>query len=227
LTTAVRAAGRLLEALLVTLLPADCFLCDEPLLWRQEGNVCPPCWERLPWTPGFRPSHGRLITLLWAADYEGAIRRLVHGLKFSDMDYLAPALGRGLAGRLGRIIAAQRPDLIVPVPLHFRRRYRRGYNQAELLGRAIARFTGLPLDPRALRRRRAGRRQLGLSRRERLRSLAGCFRAAPGRVRDRTILLVDDVVTTGATLEACARALHDAGARRVVGCVLARTPKNA
>ncbi len=74
-------------------------------------------------------------------------------------------------------------------------------------------------------RRRAGRRQLGLSRRERLASLAGCYAARASRVRGRTILLVDDVVTTGATLEACARALLRAGASGVIGCAFARTAK--
>jgi ComF family protein len=208
------------------LLPADCLLCEQPLPWRQEGGVCTPCWDRLPWAPGYRPGRGPLSAVLWAADYEGPIRRLVHGLKFADMDFLAPALGRGMARRLGPIVYAYRADLVVPVPLHFWRRFRRGYNQAELLARVIARRAGLPVDTRTLLRRRAGRRQLGLTRRERRRSLAGCFAARSGRARGRTILLVDDVVTTGATLEACARTLLDAGASRVIGCVLARTPKN-
>ena len=208
-----------------TFLPADCILCEQALPLRQDGGVCPPCWDRLPWAPGFRPRRGPLGALLWAADYEGPIRRLVHGLKFSDMDFLAPALGRGMARRLGSIIYAQRVDLVVPVPLHFWRRFQRGYNQAELLARSLGRRAGLPVDTRTLLRRRAGRRQLGLTRRERRRSLAGCFAARPERARGRTILLVDDVVTTGATLEACARALLDAGARGVVGCVLARTRK--
>jgi ComF family protein len=132
-----------------------------------------------------------------------------------------------MAGRLGPIAFAHRADLIVPVPLHIWRRLRRGYNQAELLAREIVRLTGLPLDTRVLRRHRAGRRQLGLSRRERRRSLAGCFAAEQARARGRTILLIDDVVTTGATLETCARVLLDAGALGVVGCVLARTPKQA
>jgi ComF family protein len=226
LTTTTRAASRLAEAFFAALLPADCILCRKALPWRQEGGVCLPCWERLPWTPGYRPRRGVLDALLWATDYEGPIRSLIHGLKFSDMDYLAQPLGRGMAGRLGPIVSCLRADLVVPVPLHLWRRLRRGYNQAELLARVIARCCGLHLDTRALRRRRAGRRQLGLSRRERRRSLAGCFSAAPSRARGRTILLVDDVVTTGATLESCARALLDAGARGVVGCVLARTPKN-
>ena len=225
--TATRAAGRLVEALLAALLPADCLLCREALPWRQEGGVCLPCWERLSWTPGCRTGRGPLRAILWAAEYQGPIRNLVHGLKFADMDYLARPLGRHMAGRLGPIAFAHRADLIVPVPLHIWRRLRRGYNQAELLAREISGFSGLPLDARVLRRRRAGRRQLGLSRRERRRSLAGCFAAEQARARGRTILLIDDVVTTGATLETCARVLLDAGALGVVGCVLARTPKPA
>jgi ComF family protein len=220
-----RAAARLVEALVPALFPADCLVCGRALPFRQEGGVCPGCWERLPWVPGYRPRRGPLQALMWAADYEGAIRRLVHGLKFADMDGLGRPLGARMAARLAPLILAERVDLVVPVPLHFWRGYRRGYNQAERLARALARRVPLPLDTGALRRRRAGRRQLGLSRRERLRSLAGCFLARPARTRGRIILLVDDVVTTGATLEACARALLAAGARRVVGCVLARTPR--
>ena len=91
-----RAAGRLVEALLPALFPADCFVCERALPFRQEGGVCPSCWESLPWLPGSRPRRGPLQALLWAAEYEGAIRRLVHGLKFADMDYLAAALGRGM-----------------------------------------------------------------------------------------------------------------------------------
>ena len=222
----MRAGARLLEALVPAMFPADCLVCERALSFRQEGGVCLSCWDGLPWLPGYGRRRGPLQALLWAADYEGTIRQLVHGLKFAGMDYLGPALGRRMVFRLAPLIFAERPDLVVPVPLHLWRRYRRGYNQAEGLARAIARRTLLPLDAAALRRRRAGRRQLGLSRRERLRALAGCFVARPGHARDRTILVVDDVVTTGATLEACARALLAAGARRVIGCVLARTPRS-
>lgn len=221
-----RAAGRLLETLLAAIVPADCLLCARELPWRQEGGVCLPCWRTLPWTPGYRPGGGPLQAVVWAADYEGAVRRLVHGLKFEDMDYLAPPLGREVATRLAPVLRVLQPDLVVAVPLHWWRRYRRGFNQAGLLASSIARHRGLPVGRGILKRPRAGRRQLGLSRRERLRSLAGCYAARGGRLQGRTVLLVDDVTTTGATLEACARELLRAGAARVVGCALARTPKN-
>jgi len=220
-----RAASRLAAALLPALFPADCVLCGGALPLRHEGGVCVSCWSALPWRPGGAPRRGPLRAVVWSADYEGAIRSLVHELKFADRDELAPPLGRAMAARLGPLIRPHGPDLVVPVPLHFWRRYRRGYNQAERLARPLARALRLPLDRRALLRPRPGRRQLGLSRRDRLRSLSECFRARGARVRGRVILLVDDVVTTGATLEGCARALLGAGARRVIGCVLARTPR--
>ena len=221
------AARRLLEALLAATFPADCCLCTRALPWRQEGGVCLACWRKLPWTPGLRPGRGPLHAVIWAADYEGAVKRLVRGLKFEDMDYLAGPLGREAAARLAPVLRGLDPDLVVAVPLHWWRRYRRGFNQAALLAASIARHHGLPIEARLLRRRRAGRRQLGLSRRERLRSLAGCYAARGARLKGRTVLLVDDVTTTGATLEACARELLRAGAARVVGCVLARTARNA
>jgi len=187
---------------------------------------------------------GAVRAIVWAADYEGPVRRLVHALKFEGIDYLGRHLGAEAALRLAFCLrpAADeaagggpfpRPDLIVPVPLHWWRRYTRGYNQALLLAEGLSRRSGLPLARRALVRRRAGRRQMGLTRRERLRALEGCYAArrppwsprpgSPAELTGRTVLLVDDVMTTGATLEACARALRGAGAREVVACVLART----
>jgi ComF family protein len=243
-----RPARRLLEAALAALFPADCFLCRQPLPWRQKGSVCLPCWERLPWCPGLRPGSGSLRAILWAADYEGPFRRLIHGLKFEEMDYLGRHLGDGVAERLAPLLQAPpataplppqgadtgqlRPEVVIPVPLHWWRRYRRGYNQALLIARAIASRARLPIAEGRLVRRRPGRRQLGLSRRERFRSLTGCFfvrtsgrppeRQGEG-IAGRRILLVDDVVTTGATLEAGAQALARAGAASIVGCVVART----
>jgi ComF family protein len=228
-----RGARRVLEAALAAVLPADCWLCGGPLPWRQSGSVCVPCWRRLPWAPRLAARPGALSGVVTAASYEGPFRRLVHGLKFEGMDYLGAPLGQGMALRLGGMLDRLGPfDHVVPVPLHFTRRLRRGYNQAERLARPLAVALALPLATSVLRRLRAGPRQTALRRRERLRSLGGCFRArpltptdVPGRGGGPRVLLVDDVVTTGATLEACARALAAAGAADIVGCALARTPR--
>jgi ComF family protein len=227
-------AGRLAAAGLEALLPADCLLCARPLPWRQRGGVCPPCWDRVPWSPGVRFGQSGLRALLWAADYDGPVRRLIRHLKFDGLDFLGRPLGEEMARRLHPLLTAGalgRPDAVVPVPLHWWRRARRGFNQAALVGVACARTLGLPLLPGALSRRGGGR-QLGRTRRQRRSSLQDRFRsrsrpwpggrAAP--LAGRTILLVDDVVTTGATLEACAAALRDAGSGEVIGCAVARTP---
>jgi len=228
---AVVAAGRrLVEALRAELLPADCAVCGAPLPWRQTGSVCLPCWSVLPWTPGLRPGPEPLRAVVWGGDYREPLRRLIRGFKFEGMDYLGAALGAELALRLRPLLvgAVFSPgiDLVVPVPLHRWRRWRRGYNQAEILAEPLSRALALPLRIDVLLRIRAGRRQLGLSRRDRLRDLADCYAALPA-VRGRTVLVVDDVLTTGATLSACAVALRRAGAATVIGCVVARTPVGA
>lgn len=217
--------------------PADCLLCSGWLPWRQRGGVCLPCWEAIPWTPGLRLiSRGPLRGIVWASDHEGAARRLIHILKFEKMAPLAKPLAQETARRVQTLVDQALPhaDLVAPVPLHWSRRLRRGFNQAELLAHGVARALDLPFEPRLLRRPRAGRRQLGLGRRDRRTALQGAFRAArplrigPGfrigatSLQGRTVLLVDDVTTTGATLESCAAALCDAGAAAVIGLVVAR-----
>ncbi|MFQ5877281.1 MAG: ComF family protein [Acidobacteriota bacterium] len=224
---------RIGEALLAALFPADCLLCGRPLPWRQKGSVCLSCWHRLPWRAGMRRRPGPLDAVLWAADYDGAIRRLIRAFKFEGIDYLGRVLGEESASRVLPLLgsAVPRPDLVVPVPLHWWRRSRRGYDQALLLARALARRAGLPLAAGLLVRRRVGR-QLGLSRNARLAALRGAYLVRgtrPGRgtgvpVEGRNVLLVDDVVTTGATLQACALPLRRAGARTVAGFAVARTP---
>jgi ComF family protein len=227
------------HAILECLWPADCLLCGGWLPWRQRGGACPDCWDALPRAPGVRRFHrGPLLAVAWAGDYGGGLRRLVHALKFEKFDPLGAPLGAHAATQVRPLLAAAiargaipAPDLVVPVPLHWTRRWRRGFNQSLLLAQGLAAEMQLPLAAGFLVRRRRGRRQIGLRRRDRLVALTGVFsaRRAPrprlGRsgLAGRTILLVDDVTTTGATLEACAAALRRAGARAVVGCVVART----
>jgi ComF family protein len=146
------------------------------------------------------------------AVYDGKIRDLIHMFKYGGV--------RELAQPLGRMIIAGLPlgipfDAIVPMPMHWLRQWLRGYNQAELLARAVAHHTGLPLL-NALRRTRAVAPQAGLTRAQ---------RRQPQAVKGKQILLVDDVLTTGATARAAAAALKKAGAARVTVLALARADR--
>ena len=141
-------------------------------------------------------------------------------LKYEDRADLAPLLGRSMLRASESLRGAV--DLVVPVPLHPRRLADRGYNQAALLAAPVARSLGVGLAPQALARHRDTPRQASLDRERRIVNVAGVFTARErSRVRGARVLLVDDVRTTGVTLEGCAAALHDAGVSAVLALVLA------
>ncbi len=152
--------------------------------------------------------------------YQGKLRKLIHLFKYQGMRGLAEPLAEMLARALPR---DRQFDAVTAVPLHWRKRWQRGFNQAELLGSAIARRRGIPAR-RLLRRGTATRAQAGLSNAQRRENVVGAF-AARRRVNGLRILLIDDVMTTGATAGACARALKKAGARSVSLLTLARVDR--
>ncbi|MBI4279244.1 MAG: ComF family protein [Armatimonadetes bacterium] len=162
-------------------------------------------------------------TIRAVARYEGVAKEAVHALKFGRRRALAGPLGTLMGTVAFREWGARPPDLVVPVPLHPARERERSFNQAHLLAVEVAAVLGAPLAPAALRRVRATPQQTGLAGDARRENVAGAFEAEAGAVRGRRILLVDDVMTTGATLEASAEPLRRAGAREVCAVVMARS----
>ena len=154
--------------------------------------------------------------------YEDELRELIHLFKYGRVQTLAKPLGRLLASAVPR---EQSFDLIVPMPLHWRKRWRRGFNQASLLAREISRRTGTPVR-NALRRVKDTAAQAGLTNAKRRQNVSGAFRAKrSASLEGRRVLLIDDVLTTGATAASCARALRGAGARDVTLLTLARADR--
>lgn len=161
-----------------------------------------------------------LARLRAAVAYEGPLERAVHRFKYRGWRSLAPALARLMTARLA--VDGLPAQVVVAVPLHPNRERRRGYNQSELLAAELRRRFGLEAPPGRLERIRDTRPQVGLDRLDRAANVAGAFRWSGPRASGEPVLVVDDVITTGATLEAAAAALAAAGFGRITGIALAR-----
>jgi len=225
------------EALAQVFLPSRCRSCSAGLRWRSgHAGVCSHCWSSLrshsePLCPRCGAPCGggdclecREVPPPWDAaisfgPYEDTARELILLLKYGRHDELAEPLGERLAD-LHQATGWDKPEAVVPVPLPWTRRLRRGFNQAALLAAPVGRRLGAPVRP--LLRRAVTAPQVGRSRRQRLGAAAASF-SARGPAPE-SVLLVDDVVTTGATAGACCRALRAAGAQRIHVLTLARTP---
>jgi ComF family protein len=157
----------------------------------------------------------------------GVIQELLHRLKYAGATIIGEQLGRNIGGRIGELPEGFRGAVLVPVPLYRSRRRERGYNQSEAVARGIAAVTGLAVEAKLLVRVRPTRSQTGLRVDERRTNMAGAFslhRHAPSSLKGRTFILVDDVLTTGSTLESCAAVLRDHGASAVAAAVIAIAP---
>ena len=224
-------------------LPPLCPSCREPL--GAGVGLCAGCWSKLSQIE--KPYCARLgIPFLYdpgpgllsmeamanppayqraraAVRYDEVARSLVLAFKYADRLDLAPMMGAWMARAGSELLAGA--DALMPVPLHWRRLWARRFNQAAALAKAISQHSGVPVLPDVLKRVRATPQQVGLSKTERASNVQGAFRVPDGHkatVKGRRIVLVDDVLTSGATVDTCARALLRAGAAQVDVLVFAR-----
>lgn len=203
-------------------MPPLCGVCDRALAPR-EAWLCRECMADLAagmeiGERNLNAAGGGPLRVLFPLAYTPAVARLIKDMKYSDR----PGLSRVLAPFLAMALDSMKlvAPVLVPVPLHAAKLRERGYNQSELLADGVARLTGLELSRSALRRLRNTPAQAGLDGRKRLENTRRAFRAGES-VAGRHVILVDDVLTTGATLAECARALRTRGVSEVTGCVVA------
>ncbi len=238
----------LADAFLNVLYPQSCFICNAPVVHQRECGVCGNCWHRAlqlritsPWCAccglpvlGFDPGSGHLCSdcitdppAFSAARsygyYQAELSRIVQQLKFRGARNLVGLLGPLMASAFLDSWKRDEIDLIVPVPLHKKRRRERGFNQSELLASSIGTILAIPVRHGAVRRIRQTAPQVGLSDSERVDNVRGAFDCTrPAEIRGGRVLLVDDVMTTGATVRSVVQAIVRAGAARVSVLTLAR-----
>ena len=217
------------------LFPPLCLVCEK-LLTGGEDHICASCLASI------RPvsntdslyqdtlskltSTGSISGLVAAYYFEpgGPLQTIVHQLKYSGATSLGEFLGGTLGAKVHRELPGEEVSGIVPVPLHLSKRRERGYNQSEYICRGIAPVLAVPVEAKTVIRRVYTQSQTKLKSEERKRNVAGVFALRPGSsfmLKDATLLLVDDVVTTGATMQSCAQVLIDGGAKRIIACAAA------
>jgi len=240
-------AARIPSVILDVALPTLCAACREPVA---GDGLCATCWGQLSFIePPYCPRLGipfvydpgpDMLSMQAIADppafhraraavrYDDIAKTLVHALKYQDRTDLAPTMGRWMARAGGELL--NDADLLIPVPLHWRRAWSRRYNQSGALAKIIAKHGHAKVAGDMLRRVRPTQQQIGLSKAERAANVQGAFAVAPDKTADvhgRHIILIDDVLTSGATADACARALLRAKAKQVDVLVFARVVDTA
>lgn len=239
---AIKTRGGALFALASSILfPPVCPGCRN--LVQAPGTLCAACWPRIkflerPWcevlgtpfahdmgdgavSPEAIANPPAFARARAAVSYTGAARQIVQSLKYRDRTDLAPWMAAWML-RAGSELLPD-ADLVIPVPLHRRRFFQRRFNQSAELGRNVARLARLPFSPGVVERSKRTRQQVGLRANEREANVRGAFRVTEvDAIRGRRVLLIDDVITTGATVGAVAKALKKAGAREVDVLAFAR-----
>lgn len=235
------------KTLLDWIFPRRCPICDEVMVQDKKRSVriCPDCYDRLPFVsePNCnicgralsgetelicnnckrqKFSFERGLVLL---EYNEEIRKSVAAVKYKGRREYLEFYGEEAARRLGEEIRAMGIDGIVPVPIHYRRKNKRGYNQAEIFADVLGKSLDIGVYPKALRRKRNTRAMKELGAAERRRNLSHAIVPGSYPAKSRSLLLVDDIFTTGATMESCSRVLKAMGAERVF-CLSLCAPKD-
>lgn len=211
---------KIVQDLLWILFPPSCPACNQILL-RTEAGICTRCRQQL-----IRQSYqdDSILNLkiraevavagvyaLFPFQQHGRIQQLLHNLKYEYRPRVGELLGQWLGEQLTHFGWAAEADLIIPVPLHKNKLRKRGYNQAAVIGKGISRQIDKPLEENILLRARMTATQTRKNRLQRWLNVSNAFRLGEGReaeLKDKVVILLDDVITTGATLEACAKILH-------------------
>jgi ComF family protein len=239
--------SQLLDGIGELILPNSCLVCNQPetggtplsfgfcdvcrkAITEDPHEVCPRCAATVgpftDMTQGCGQCRNRSFgfeAAIRIGPYDGLLRTAVLRLKSLPGEILAERLGMLFAQVRRDDLARHAPDLVVPIPLHWRRRIARGYNQAEAIAAEVARSLGVPCQPGWLRRIQPTPQQVQPSASAREANVRGAFRAGRNaRFQGRTVLIIDDVMTTGSTLGEASRVVRQAGAARVIAAVLAR-----
>ncbi len=224
--------------------PQSCPICQKPLK-RAEKNICEDCWKTLVFLPApfcpycksflednysrwehlcpylSKPEDRKILAVRSLGTFDDYYKKLIHRFKY---DKKIP-LGRWLAQSLGQVVARDKDfadcDLVIPVPLHRSRHRERGFNQSEVLAKGVSQAINLPLEKEVLKRKKNTKDQTYLDARQRAENVRGAFVVTQlEKVNDREVILVDDVITTGATLNECAKMLKKAGAKKIFAATL-------
>ena len=233
------------KALLSVFFPNTCYGCKRDLSWKEQGWLCPSCQKALQQVGplycqrcgkplpdggahcyqcrGSKAKQFKCKIIRSALVFGPQVRELVHHFKYADQPYLAAYLAQYMDQSFEKYTELSEAELLIPVPLHKKKQSHRGYNQSELLARELAKTRTMALDTTCLIRSRNTPSQTEFGREGRLANMSGAFTCVnASAVKGKVVLLIDDVATTGATLEGCAQALKEAGAKKVMAYTLAR-----
>ncbi len=218
----IRIIKEFYEGGLNLLFPPFCLLCDIRL---ENGNdlICSNCYQNLPKIDKKLPPFPPLEKIYSPLSYSEKTSQIIHHFKYNNKSSIGKQLGKIIAEYLSNFPIIKEIDLIIPIALHSRRERERGFNQSNLLAEVIAEYLHIPLSTKSLKRIRYTTSQTNLNPEQRRHNVAKAFQIVkPELIKNKSILLIDDVYTTGATMSACAEELYKVGAKMVSGATVSR-----